>query len=213
MKHVTRRNADWEIKREKKGDLLDEIGKAGFTQYGFTKAIWGNMHTLKNRLKGGSVFTHKEMDLMVKTLGLTYWDATEIFSPLSELADKVVESLKKPTPPPPPPRPGTILSRISNGYQATFTGPDGKTHFAYGQTEGDARAAMEKRLKQLTAKEEGAKEEPPKEKGDRLSVTISGDEAMVLLNQLMIDFRNKAVNEKDKPVIQSIFLRLSTQII
>lgn len=48
---------------------------------------------------------------------------------------------------------------------------------------------------------------------DKAGINISGDEAMVLLNQLMLDLRNGAVNENDKPVLKSIYMRLAVQII
>ena len=48
---------------------------------------------------------------------------------------------------------------------------------------------------------------------DKAGINISGDEAMVLLNQLMLDLRNGAVNESDKPVLKSIYMRIAVQII
>lgn len=97
--------------------------------------------------------------------------------------------------------------RISGGYEAQFTGVDGKIHSGYGKTELEARRKAEERMKSITRPEE------PKAPDDKAGINISGDEAMVLLNQLMLDLRNGAVNENDKPVLKSIYMRLAVQII
>lgn len=99
------------------------------------------------------------------------------------------------------------VKRISNGYEAQFTGIDGKLHSAYGKTEMETRKKAEERMKSITRPEE------PKLPDDKAGINISGDEAMVLLNQLMLDLRNGAVNENDKPVLKSIYMRLAVQII
>lgn len=217
-KQLTSATADWQLKPEMVSSFINAIGEAGHTRRSLTQAVWGNDYALRQRLKGTARFTDDEVQLFMLEIELEKKDVAKLFIPLTRAARlfvKGVEVEQKPVAPPPPPKnPNVTVTRIANGYQATFTGPDGKVHMAYGATEVDARVAMDKRTKDLKAKQEPPKEPPREEsKGDRLSVTISGDEAMVLLNQLMIDFRNKAVNEKDKPVIQSIFLRLSTQII
>lgn len=99
------------------------------------------------------------------------------------------------------------VKRISNGYEAQFTGIDGKLHSAYGKTEMETRKKAEERMKSITCPEE------PKAPDDKAGINISGDEAMVLLNQLMLDLRNGAVSESDKPVLKSIYMRLAVQII
>ena len=99
------------------------------------------------------------------------------------------------------------VKRISNGYEAQFTGIDGKLHSAYGKTELEARKKAEERMASITC--------PKQEKvmDDKAGINISGDEAMVLLNQLMLDLRNGAVSEADKPTLKSIYMRLAVQII
>ena len=99
------------------------------------------------------------------------------------------------------------VKRISNGYEAQFTGIDGKLHSAYGKTELEARKKAEERMASITC--------PKQEKvpDDKAGINISGYEAMVLLNQLMLDLRNGAVSEADKPILKSIYMRLAVQII
>lgn len=99
------------------------------------------------------------------------------------------------------------VKRISNGYEAQFTGIDGKLHSAYGKTELETRMKAEERMASITAKQEETLLD------DKAGINISGDEAMVLLNQLMIDLRNGAVSEADKPILKSIYMRLAVQII
>lgn len=99
------------------------------------------------------------------------------------------------------------VKRISNGYEAQFTGVDGKLHSAYGKTELEARKKAEERMASITCPKQG------KVPDDKAGINISGDEAMVLLNQLMIDLRNGAVSEADKPILKSIYMRLAVQII
>lgn len=98
------------------------------------------------------------------------------------------------------------VKRISNGYEAQFTGVDGKLHSAYGKTELEARKKAEERMASIAKPEETLPD-------DKAGINISGDEAMVLLNQLMIDLRNGAVSEADKPILKSIYMRLAVQII
>ena len=98
------------------------------------------------------------------------------------------------------------VKRISNGYEAQFTGVDGKLHSAYGKTELETRKKAEERMASITVKQE-------KVPDDKAGINISGDEAMVLLNQLMLDLRNGAVSEADKPILKSIYMRLAVQII
>lgn len=99
------------------------------------------------------------------------------------------------------------VKRISNGYEAQFTGIDGKLHSGYGKTELEARKKAEERMASITC--------PKQEKvlDDKAGINISGDEAMVLLNQLMLDLRNGAVSEADKQTLKSIYMRLAVQII
>lgn len=99
------------------------------------------------------------------------------------------------------------VKRISNGYEAQFVGADGKIHSAYGKTELETRKKAEERMASITC--------PKQEKvpDDKAGINISGDEAMVLLNQLMLDLRNGAVSEVDKPILKSIYMRLAVQII
>lgn len=99
------------------------------------------------------------------------------------------------------------VKRISNGYEAQFTGIDGKLHSAYGKTELEARKKAEERMASITVKQEETLPD------DKAGINISGDEAMVLLNQLMIDLRSGAVSEADKPILKSIYMRLAVQII
>lgn len=99
------------------------------------------------------------------------------------------------------------VKRISNGYEAQFTGVDGKLHSAYGKTELETRKKAEERMASITAKQEETLPD------DKAGINISGDEAMVLLNQLMLDLRNGAVSEVDKPILKSIYMRLAVQII
>lgn len=99
------------------------------------------------------------------------------------------------------------VKRISNGYEAQFTGIDGKLHSAYGKTELEARKKAEERMASITCQKQ---EKVP---DDKAGINISGDEAMVLLNQLMLDLRNGAVSEADKPILKSIYMRLAVQII
>ena len=99
------------------------------------------------------------------------------------------------------------VKRISNGYEAQFTGIDGNLHSAYGKTELEARKKAEERMASITVKQEETLPD------DKAVINISGDEAMVLLNQLMIDLRNGAVSEADKPTLKSIYMRLAVQII
>jgi hypothetical protein len=99
------------------------------------------------------------------------------------------------------------VKRISNGYEAQFAGIDGKLHSAYGKTELEARKKAEERMASITVKQEETLPD------DKAGINISGDEAMVLLNQLMIDLRNGAVSEVDKPILKSIYMRLAVQII
>lgn len=99
------------------------------------------------------------------------------------------------------------VKRISNGYEAQFTGIDGKLHSAYGKTELEARKKAEERMASITCPKQG------KVPDDKAGINISGDEAMVLLNQLMLDLRSGAVSEADKPILKSIYMRLAVQII
>lgn len=46
------------------------------------------------------------------------------------------------------------VKRISNGYEAQFTGVDGKIHSGYGKTELEARSKAEERMKSITRPEE-----------------------------------------------------------
>lgn len=100
------------------------------------------------------------------------------------------------------------VKRISNGYEAQFTGIDGKLHSAYGKTELETRKKAEERMASITCPKQ--EETLP---DDKAGINISGDEAMVLLNQLMLDLRNGAVSEADKPILKSIYMRLAVQII
>ena len=99
------------------------------------------------------------------------------------------------------------VKRISTGYEAQFTVADGKIHSAYGKTELETRKKAEERMKSITVKQEETLPD------DKAGINISGDEAMVLLNQLMLDFRNGAVSEADKSVLKSIYMRIAVQII
>lgn len=99
------------------------------------------------------------------------------------------------------------VKRISNGYEAQFTGIDGKLHSAYGKTELEVRKKAEERMASITVKQEETLPD------DKAGINISGDEAMVLLNQLMLDLRNGAVSEADKPILKSIYMRIAVQII
>lgn len=205
---VTKGNADWQFIGDK-DEIYDLFHKKGSSANGVSRIVWsGDQGRLLRRLRR-MYFSAAEVSAIADTASMTVYEVERFFKPLTKKARSYLVKPKA-EPKVEPPKPTMGVKRISNGYQCTFMA-GGQIHEAYGDTEISAKLAAEKRRKEIEAKPEEA---PPKEKkGDRLSVTISGDEAMVLLNQLMIDFRHNAVIEEDKPVIQSIFLRLSTQII
>lgn len=178
-------------------DRLDEIFEsAKVTKTEVAKLMDISINTLYHKMRGErSSFSSRE----VKTL-------TDAFLEIPKTAFKPYcwgEHVRKPAA-----SKGAIeVKRISNGYEAQFTGVDGKIHGGYGKTELEARSKAEERMKSITRPEE------PKAPDDKAGINISGDEAMVLLNQLMLDLRNGAVSESDKPVLKSIYMRLAVQII
>lgn len=152
---------------------------------------------LCNKIRGvNSSFSERELE----TLLYTFPEIREAwFKQSYRYGDHVTAKSVTPT--------AIEVKRISNGYEAQFTGIDGKLHSAYGKTEMETRKKAEERMKSITC--------PKQEKvpDDKAGINISGDEAMVLLNQLMLDLRNGAVSEADKPILKSIYMRLAVQII
>ena len=71
----------------------------------------------------------------------------------------------------------------------------------------EARKKAEERMASITVKQEETLPD------DKAVINISGDEAMVLLNQLILDFRNGAVSEANKSILKSIYMRIAVQII
>lgn len=180
-------------------DRLDEIFEsAKVTKTEVAKLMGISINALYHKMRGEqSSFSSLE----VKTLTDAFPEIPKtVFKPY-RYGDHVAKAT-------PAASKGAIeVKRISNGYEAQFTGADGKIHSGYGKTELEARSKAEERMKSITRPEE------PKVPDDKAGINISGDEAMVLLNQLMLDLRNGAVNENDKPVLKSIYMRLAVQII
>jgi hypothetical protein len=198
---------DWRIISERVDEFKELIRERRYNSRTLSLTVGKASTYFQGKFsKQDSTFGHDVFSRMAKALDLQKAEIERFFRPLTGTARRYLKAMDG-GPPQETPKPAAEVKRISTGYQCTFTGSDGKIHTAYGATELEARQAMERRKAVL------APQEVPKEKRDRLSVTISGDEAMVLLNQLMNDFRHGTVNEDDKQVIQSIFLRLSTQII
>lgn len=152
---------------------------------------------LCNKIRGvNSSFSERELE----TLLYTFPEIREAwFKQSYRYGDHVTAKSVTPT--------AIEVKRISNGYEAQFTGIDGKLHSAYGKTELETRKKAEERMASITC--------PKQEKvpDDKAGINISDDEAMVLLNQLMLDLRNGAVSEVDKPILKSIYMRLAVQII
>ena len=198
---------DWGIISERVDEFKELIREKRYNSRTLSIAVGKASTYFQGKFsKQDGTLGHDVFSRTVKALDLQRAEVERFFKPLTGTARRYLKAMDG-EPPQEPPKPTVEVKRISTGYQCTFTGSDGKIHTAYGATELEAKQAMESRKAAL------APREVPKEKRDRLSVTISGDEAMVLLNQLMNDFRHGTVNEDDKQVIQSIFLRLSTQII
>lgn len=178
-------------------EKIDEIfEKAKVTKTEVAKLMDISINTLYHKMRGErSSFSARE----VKTL-------LDAFPEIPKTAFKPYrwgEHVRKPV----TSKTAIEVKRISNGYEAQFTGIDGKLHSAYGKTEMETRKKAEERMKSITRPEE------PKVPDDKAGINISGDEAMVLLNQLMLDLRNGAVSESDKPVLKSIYMRVAVQII
>lgn len=180
-------------------DKLEEIFEnANVTKTEVAELLGVSVNTLYFKIRGDhSSFSSKE----VKTLLDDFPEISKtLFKPY-----RYGDHMKKKAA---PVRKSSIeVKRISSGYEAQFTGADGKIHSGYGKTEIEARNKAEERMKSITRPEE------PKAPDDKAGINISGDEAMVLLNQLMLDLRNGTVSESDKPVLKSIYMRLAVQII
>lgn len=180
-------------------DKLEEIFEnAKVTRREVAELLGVSVNTLYFKIRGDhSSFSSKE----VKTLLEAFPEISKTLFKPYRYGDHVAKAT-------PAASKGAIeVKRISNGYEAQFTGVDGKIHSGYGKTEIEARNKAEERMKSITRPEE------PKLPYDKAGINISGDEAMVLLNQLMLDLRNGAVSESDKPVLKSIYMRLAVQII
>ena len=152
---------------------------------------------LCNKIRGvNSSFSERELE----TLLYTFPEIREAwFKQSYRYGDHVTAKSVTPT--------AIDVKRISNGYEAQFTGIDGKLHSAYGKTELEARKKAEERMASITVKQEETLPD------DKAVINISGDEAMVLLNQLILDFRNGAVSEANKSILKSIYMRIAVQII
>lgn len=172
---------------EKEGIQKKEVAEIlGISQSGLCNKICG----------ANSSFSERELETLLYTF-------PEIREAWFKQSYRYVDSVTAKSVPPT----AIEVKRISNGYEAQFVGADGKVHSAYGKTELETRMKAEERMASITC--------PKQEKvpDDKAGINISGDEAMVLLNQLMIDLRNGAVSEVDKPILKSIYMRLAVQII
>lgn len=181
-------------------DRLEDVFKnAKVTRREVAELLGVSVSTLYFKIRGDhSSFSSKE----VKTLLEAFPEISKTLFKPYRYGDHVAKKKAAPV------RKSSIeVKRISSGYEAQFTGADGKIHSGYGKTEIEARNKAEERMKSITRPEE------PKLPDDKAGINISGDEAMVLLNQLMLDLRNGTVNESDKPVLKSIYMRLAVQII
>lgn len=199
-KYVSAYNADWRYKKSDNRDFQSMLRASGTSIKACSKTLFGNEWAFRQRLGGSGYLTDEELQVIAKMASMTASGVAEFFEPLTKLAKSYL--LPKEALPTPP---KTVVKRTSIGYQIDFE-VNGERHQAYGATELDARKAAEKRKKEIMGKNVA-------DKDGRLSIVISNDEAMVLLNQLMNDFRDKSIADADKKVLQSIYLRLSTQII
>lgn len=171
---------------EKEGIQKKEVAEIlGISQSGLCNKICG----------ANSSFSERELEALLYTF-------PEIREAWFKQSYRYVDSVTAKSVPPT----AIEAKRISNGYEAQFTGVDGKLHSAYGKTELEARKKAEERMASIVKPEETLPD-------GKASINISGDEAMVLLNQLMIDLRSGAVSEADKPILKSIYMRLAVQII
>lgn len=178
-------------------EQIDEIfEKEGIQKKEVAERLGISPSGLCNKIRGvNSSFSERELG----TLLYTFPEIREAwFKQSYRYGDRVTAKSVTPT--------AIEVKRISNGYEAQFTGIDGKLHSAYGKTELETRKKAEERMASITVKQE-------KVPDDKAGINISGDEAMVLLNQLMLDLRNGAVSEADKPILKSIYMRLAVQII
>ena len=182
-------------------DRLEEIFEnAKVTKSDVAELLGISVNTLYFKIRGGhSSFSAKEYKTLLEAFpGIS----KTLFKPY-RYGDHVKKKKAAPV------RKSAIeVRRISNGYEAQFTGADGKIHSAYGKTELETRQKAEERRDSITCP---APE--PAVPDDKVGINISGDEAMVLLDQLMLDLRNGAVSEADKPILKSIYMRLAVQII
>lgn len=179
-------------------EQIDEIfEKEGIQKKEVAKILGISMSGLSNKIRGvNSSFSERELE----TLLYTFPEIREAwFKQSYRYGNHITAKSVPPT--------AIEVKRISNGYEAQFTGIDRKLHSAYGKTELEAKKKAEERMASITC--------PKQEKvpDDKAGINISGDEAMVLLNQLMLDLRNGAVSEVDKPILKSIYMRLAVQII
>lgn len=178
-------------------EQVDKIfKKAGILRKEVAELLNTSPSVIHYKMQGKkSSFSEQE----VKTLLEAFPEIQKSWFKTRKYGDHVIEKSVTPT--------AIEVKRISNGYEAQFTGVDGKVHSAYGKTEMETRKKAEERMASITC--------PKQEKvpDDKAGINISGDEAMVLLNQLMLDLRSGAVSESDKPVLKSIYMRLAVQII
>lgn len=182
-----------------KGKLKEAFRNANVMQKEVAELLGITASVLSFKIEGEhSSFSDKE----VKTLLDAFPEISKTLFKPYRYGDRVKKKVA-------PVRKSAIeVRRISNGYEAQFTGADGKIHSAYGKTELETRQKAEERRDSISCPEP-----EPAVPDDKAGINISGDEAMVLLNQLMLDLRNGAVNESDKPVLKSIYMRLAVQII
>ncbi len=177
-------------------EQVDKIfKKAGILRKEVAELLNTSPSVIHYKMQGKkSSFSEQE----VKTLLEAFPEIQKSWFKTRKCGDHVIEKSVTPT--------AIEVKRISNGYEAQFTGVDGKVHSAYGKTELETRKNAEERMASIAKPEETLPD-------DKASINISGDEAMVLLNQLMIDLRSGAVSEADKPILKSIYMRLAVQII
>lgn len=180
--------------KEKIGKIFE---KEGIQKKEVAERLGISPSGLCNKIRGvNSSFSERELE----TLLYTFPEIREAwFKQSYRYGDHVTAKSVIPT--------AIEVKRISKGYEAQFTGIDGKLHSAYGKTELEARKKAEERMASITVKQEETLPD------DKAVINISGDEAMVLLNQLILDFRNGAVSEANKSILKSIYMRIAVQII
>nr|DAE40654.1 MAG TPA: hypothetical protein [Caudoviricetes sp.] len=69
------------------------------------------------------------------------------------------------------------------------------------------------KAKENVPKPEARKPVAEKKDSDTVAINVCGNEAYIICNQLFSDMREGRVDEKDLPIIKSVWLRLTTQLI